>query len=73
MNLTEIKKNQSVVITELKGSAELTLRLSELGFTSGESVTVVGKSLFQSPLYIEIRGAVMALRKNEAECIWVKA
>ncbi len=72
MNLIDLSKNQTAMIQKLSGAPELVLRLAELGFTHGESVRLVGKSVFRSPLYVEIRGAVMALRKNEAACIQVK-
>lgn len=45
------------------------LRLMELGFTPGQEVTLVAKSLFKDPLAVSVRGTVIALRKNEAECI----
>jgi ferrous iron transport protein A len=45
------------------------LRLMELGFTPGQEVTVVAKSLFKDPLAVSVRGTVIALRKSEAECI----
>lgn len=45
------------------------LRLMELGFTPGQKVKLIAKSPFSDPLAISIRGTVIALRKNEAECI----
>lgn len=45
------------------------LRLMELGFTPGQEVTVVARSLFKDPLAVSVRGTVIALRKTEAECI----
>jgi Fe2+ transport system protein FeoA len=46
------------------------LRLMELGFTPGQEVTLVAKSpFFKDPLAVSVRGTVIALRCNEAECI----
>ncbi len=45
------------------------LRLMELGFTPGQEVTLVAKSPFKDPLAVSVRGTVIALRRNEAECI----
>jgi len=45
------------------------LRLMELGFTPGQEVTVVAKSPFKDPIAVSVRGTIIALRKNEAECI----
>jgi ferrous iron transport protein A len=45
------------------------LRLMELGFTPGQEVTIVARSFFKDPIAVSVRGTVIALRKNEAECI----
>lgn len=45
------------------------LRLMELGFTPGQEVTLLARSPFKDPLAVSVRGTVIALRKNEAECI----
>ncbi len=45
------------------------LRLMELGFTPGQEVTLLARTLFKDPLAVSVRGTVIALRKNEAECI----
>ncbi|MCX7878426.1 MAG: ferrous iron transport protein A [Ignavibacteria bacterium] len=45
------------------------LRLMELGFTPGQKVKVIAKSPFRDPLAVSIRGTIIALRRNEAECI----
>lgn len=59
-------------ILDLAGSGELVLRLSELGFTKGEVIRIVGQSLFKSPIYVEVRGALIALRRSEAKCILIR-
>ena len=56
-------------ITGLSGDTVLLGRLRELGFISGEVVRVNGQAPFGGPLLVEIRGAVIALRKAEAECV----
>lgn len=45
------------------------LRLMELGFTPGEHVTLVARSPFKDPMAVSVRGTIIALRNNEAECI----
>ncbi len=47
------------------------LRLMELGFTPGQEVTVVAKSPFKDPLAVSVRGTIIDLRSEEAECIKV--
>lgn len=70
--LTQALVAQKVTISRLLGPEALTLRLTEFGFTPGESIRVIGKALFGSPLYVEVRGAVMALRREEAQCLQVR-
>ena len=45
------------------------LRLLELGFTPGQEITLIAKSPFKDPLAVSVRGTIIALRSNEAECI----
>lgn len=47
------------------------IRLMEMGFTPGQEVKVIAKSPFRCPMAVSVRGTVIALRKNEAECIHI--
>lgn len=58
-------------ILDLKGDSVIVSRLREIGFVRGEEVQVRGRMPFGEPLLIEIRGAVVALRKSEAACVRV--
>ncbi|MGE3973943.1 MAG: ferrous iron transport protein A [Bdellovibrionales bacterium] len=46
-------------------------RLRELGFTKGEELRILGIAPFGEPVLVELRGAIVALRKKEAACIKV--
>ncbi len=59
------------VITELSGDEAYTSRLRELGFMRGETISIRGVTPFGGPIMVEIKGAVVALRRKEAECIQV--
>jgi ferrous iron transport protein A len=48
------------------------LRLLEMGFTPGQKITLIAKSPFKDPLAYSIRGTIIALRSNEAQCIKVQ-
>jgi ferrous iron transport protein A len=67
--LANIPRNASFSITDLEGDAVLVSRLREMGFVRGETVEVVGRAPFGEPLLVEIRGATVALRKEEAQCV----
>ena len=59
------------IIKDLIGNEVFVSRLRELGFVRGEQILIRGISPFGGPVMVEIRGAVVALRRNEAECILV--
>jgi Fe2+ transport system protein FeoA len=69
MTLAELPNSVESRITGLSGDAIVLGRLRELGFISGETVRVNGRAPFGGPILVEIRGAVVALRKTEAECV----
>lgn len=46
-------------------------RLRELGFVEGEKIKIHTRAPFKDPLIVEVRGAVVALRLKEAQCIQV--
>ncbi len=71
-NLTHVLDAQKAIISKLEGPSGLVVRLCEFGFTEGESVRVLGRALFGGPIYVEVRGAIMALRKEEAACLKVQ-
>ena len=69
MNLSELKVPSEATIKELVGEDHIVNRLRELGFIRGEIVRVSGRAPFGEPVLVEIRGATIALRRTEAQCI----
>lgn len=64
-------KNSFKLIQDLVGPEDTVKRLMELGFTTGENIAVVGVAPFGSPILVELRGSVFALRDSEAKCLVV--
>ncbi|MCC7431438.1 ferrous iron transport protein A [bacterium] len=52
-------------------NVENNLHLLENGFTPDTEVEIISKSTLGSPIGIQLRGTIIALRKEEAECILV--
>jgi ferrous iron transport protein A len=71
LNLAELPLQAESPITALTGDAVMVSRLRELGFIRGELVRVVGRAPFGEPILVELRGATVALRKREAECVQI--
>lgn len=71
MNLAELPVNADGNISQLVGDLTLVSRLRELGFIMGEHIRVAGRMPFGDPILVEIRGATVALRIQEAKCVMV--
>jgi ferrous iron transport protein A len=69
MTLVNLPRQSERTITGLRGEKVLVARLMELGFVRGETVRFLGCAPFGEPFLVEIRGATVALRKEEAECV----
>lgn len=69
MTLAESPLDQDATITDLKGDNVVLSRLREIGFIRGEVVQVRGHAPFGDPIIVEVRGAMVALRKEEASCV----
>ena len=46
-------------------------RIIEIGFTPGQEIELLNKSVFNDPLTFSLRGTMIAIRRNEAESIKV--
>jgi len=62
---------ESAKIDSIDCSHPSSRRILETGFTPGQSITLITKSLFDDPMAFSVRGTVIAIRKNEAESIKV--
>jgi len=70
-NASELKYGEKVRIDTLNTKHPSCRRILEIGFTPGQEIELVNKSLFNDPLAFSVRGTIIAIRKNEAECIIV--
>jgi ferrous iron transport protein A len=71
--LADLLPTQTGRIHAISGLDGLTQRLSELGFTPGQSVQVVRFAPLGDPMQVRIRGFSIALRRNEARRIELDA
>ncbi len=68
---SELNFGEKVIIYSLDGNHPSCRRILEFGFTPGQEIELVSKSAFNDPLAFAVRGTLIAIRKNEAECIKV--
>jgi ferrous iron transport protein A len=62
---------ERVVINDIDITHPSSGRIIEIGFTPGQVIELINKSLFNDPLAFAVRGTVIAIRKHEAGCIKV--
>ena len=63
--LADLKKGESAVITDVS-STEIPLKLLEMGCLPGNSVQLVQVAPFADPMYLNINGSHLAIRKETA-------
>ena len=72
MSLNEIKVGERVMVLDINKEAPLRQRFLDLGIVSGMKIKCVLESPFQNPKAYEIRGAVIAIRNEDANFIIVE-
>lgn len=65
MTLAELKRGQQGVITDVS-SIQIPLKLLEMGCLPGNSVELVQVAPFADPMYLNINGSHLAIRKETA-------
>ena len=63
--LADLKKGETAVITDVS-SIEIPLKLLEMGCLPGNTVQLVQMAPFSDPLYLNINGSHLAIRKETA-------
>jgi ferrous iron transport protein A len=68
----ELKVGEKVFISDIDESHPSHKRLIEIGFTPGQQIELINKSIFNDPVAFSIRGSLVAMRRSEADCILIK-
>jgi ferrous iron transport protein A len=65
----DLKYGEIGKINDIDANHPSSRRILEIGFTPGQEIELVNKSIFNDPLAFSVRGTLIAIRKNEAYCI----
>jgi ferrous iron transport protein A len=65
----DMKFGEKCIISEVDGTHPSSRRILEIGFTPGQEIELMNKSIFNDPLAFSLRGTLIDIRKNEAGCI----
>ncbi len=67
----DLKYGEKVKISSIDISNPSHQRILEIGFTPGQEIEIMSKTVFDDPIAFSVRGALIAMRKKEADCIIV--
>lgn len=68
-SLWQLAPGHQAWVGELSAQGELRRRLRDLGFVPGAQVECLGRSPLGDPAAYRVRGAVVALRRRDAQLI----
>ena len=69
--LSDLNKGEKARILDVS-SQEIPIKLLEMGCLPGNSVRLIQQAPFQGPIYIEINGSHVAIRKETAKLIEIE-
>ncbi len=73
IKLGELALGKLARIIQVDETAEISARLMEMGLLEGSRVEVAHVApLGGDPIAVRVRGALIALRRNEANHVWVE-
>ncbi len=70
--LSDIKCGQRAVVLDIDKKSTMKRRLMDIGIIKGTRVLCVGTSPFCDPIALLIRGAVIAIRKDDLRHIFAR-
>ena len=71
LTLHQLPLNQVGMIDSIADSLACKQRLLDFGFVKGSVITPLFRSCFENPTAYEIRGSIIAIRKEDAEKITI--
>lgn len=65
----DLQLGEKAIVKDVDNSHPSSHRILEIGFTPGQEIVLLNKSVFNDPVAFAIRGTIIAIRKSEARCI----
>ncbi len=69
--LNNVQLLKEMVITDLEGEEATLIRLHEMGFIKGSVISLENKTSFNGPLAFRVGQSKIALRHQDAACVFV--
>lgn len=67
----DMTPGEKAIIKDIDNSHSSAHRILEIGFTPGQEIELINQTVFNDPIALSIRGAIIAIRRNEAICILI--
>ena len=71
LKLSDLKKGEKAKIVDIS-SQEIPIKLLEMGCLPGNSVSLIQQAPFKGPIYLEVNGGYIAIRKETAKLIEIE-
>jgi len=71
-NLTHLKEGQSGIVTKITTTGDMRRRFLDLGIIEGTVIKCIQKSPYGDPTAYNIRGALIALRRDDSQTIQIE-
>ena len=68
----QLKPGEKAIIQDVNNDHPSAHIILEVGFTPGQEIEYIIGAVFSDPMAFSIRGTIVAIRKNEASCIFIK-
>lgn len=72
MLLSQLSPGDKATVRRLRGAAEITFRLIEMGLVKGAEFEIVRRAPLGDPLELKLKGFLLSLRLSEAESVEVE-
>ncbi|MCR5815193.1 MAG: ferrous iron transport protein A [Desulfovibrio sp.] len=70
--LTSLQKGEKAQILQITSHGELGRRIRDLGLIPGVSISLLGRAPLGDPLALRVADTTVAIRKREAQAIFIK-
>ena len=70
--LSSLEAGETGVIESIETSSYVAYKLMEMGLGQGETIRYIRKAPFGDPLEFEVMGCRLAIRRSEADMIYVR-
>ena len=73
MTLGDAAVGSTVIVAKITGDAAYKRRIMDMGITKGSALYIRKVAPLGDPVEITVRGYELSVRKNDAQCVEVKA